>query len=414
MKICIIGSGNQGTGLAGYLCQQRDCEEIILMDIRQEAIDRTISLIKTLGIKCLCKKVHGHVVDPNDVDKVAEIANGCDLFFHAIGAKTNIPIMKAALKCKAHYLDLRTNPVMTETTPYEETIDAQMDLSDEFKAINKIAITSLGCSPGWTSMAGAKLLDRVDTVESVIIRSNDWMGCDDLIATVTPSVLYSLWMDDEPFAMVHGEKKAVDLLDSEEIYEFPQPAGKQTIYTMCSSPEVVMFPKLVDKEIPYIEAKMGITTNARDMKVMWLKALAKEAPKNKSTENLFTTLGNAFETDTDITRFYREGRVSDGSYMCSVEVIGEKNGVPASHTAYYGITMKESMKILPWIGHAVGSTTCGVTGTVAEMICRGEIKETGFVTAVELKDYLDIIQERMLERGDFVFAEKSLVGKGMF
>ena len=415
MKVCIIGSGNQGTGLAGYLCQQEDCEKLVLIDNKQSAVDNALRLIRTnLGDKCKCSDITGHVADANDTDTIAELGKGCQLFFHAIDAKTNISVMKAALKANANYMDLRTQPCVTETCSYEETIDAQLDLDKDFKEKGLTAIPGCGVCPGWSSIAAANLIDRVDTVKSVILRSTDLMDTDELIAPVSPRILYALWMDGEPIVFENGELKAVDLIDSEEVYDFPAPVGKQRVYTECSSPEVVMFPKLADKEIPYMEAKMGITTAARDMKVLWLKGISHQTAKHTSSNDMLETFGESFDYDIDLVKFYKEGRLRNGLFCTAVEVTGEKDGVPVRNTVYYGTTLTEAMKVLPWAGHPVHCTSSGVTAEVVEMICRGELSRPGVISCISLKDLFETLNARLIKRGGFIISEKSLTGEGMF
>lgn len=48
MKVCIIGSGSQGTGLAGLLAMEPDVETLILADYFTESVEKAYALVQTL------------------------------------------------------------------------------------------------------------------------------------------------------------------------------------------------------------------------------------------------------------------------------------------------------------------------------------------------------------------------------
>ena len=52
MKVCIVGTGNQGTGMAGLLAQESDCKELILVDILLEKAQKAEALVRSMGERC--------------------------------------------------------------------------------------------------------------------------------------------------------------------------------------------------------------------------------------------------------------------------------------------------------------------------------------------------------------------------
>ena len=57
MKVCIVGTGNQGTGVAGLLAQEKDVEKLILVDIELARAEKSKSLVESLGERCLVKEI---------------------------------------------------------------------------------------------------------------------------------------------------------------------------------------------------------------------------------------------------------------------------------------------------------------------------------------------------------------------
>ena len=54
MKICVVGTGNQGTGIAGLLAQENDVEKLILVDIDKAKAEKAGYDSKKAGIISLC------------------------------------------------------------------------------------------------------------------------------------------------------------------------------------------------------------------------------------------------------------------------------------------------------------------------------------------------------------------------
>ena len=57
MKVCIVGTGNQGTGMAGLLAQESDCKELILVDILLEKAQKAEALVRSMGERCKCRNI---------------------------------------------------------------------------------------------------------------------------------------------------------------------------------------------------------------------------------------------------------------------------------------------------------------------------------------------------------------------
>lgn len=414
MKVCIIGTGNQGTGMAGLLAQEKDCEKLVLLDIIEEKAQKAKELVMSLGDRNYCSDIEVHQCDANDIDTLAEYAKECDMIFNAMFAALNYPVMRAALKAGCHYMDLRSNVMEAEGVPYRDTIDAQLDMNDEYAAAGLTAIPCIGLSPGWANIAANYMIEEMDEVEKVIFRDIDYIDSNELIAPINPRNIFYLWLGPPyPTVLVDGEPKGLSLLEGQEEYTFPEPAGKQKIYTFAQDPDIILVNKFASKKVPYIEAKMGISMGGMDMKDMWLTCMHRATTKYTSTEDMFDTFGESLLYDTNFKRFIDEGIMKEGMLAGSVEVTGTKDGIPIQHTMTHAVTATEAMKHIPWAAHNVYGTIGSVCIELVLMVCRGEYTKRGVINCAELYTEKEKWDKKIIDRG-VMLSEKILTGVGLF
>jgi len=387
MKICILGCGNQGTGIAGLLAQEEDVEELILADNDIDRAKTAEALIKGMGNKVKTKSIKIEQVDAHDSQNVAKVAQGADFVFNGIFPSCNIPIMRACLEIGAHYTDLFSWAVEGPDVPRSETIDAQLELDAEFKSAGITAIPGLGVAPGWTNIVTRYIVDSLDTVDSVITRTVDWIDSTELLAPVVPWQVFYLWLGPpHPTYIENGQFKKIDLLDSEEEYELPDPIGKQKVYTFAQDPDIVLLDRFSGKPIRHVEAKMAICMGGLDMKDVWIKAISEQTSKHVGTENMFELFGQSLKITTDFKQLCDEGKLKGGALGCAQEVTGTKDGVAVRHTAYCVTTLEEAMKHIPWAGHQVYGTVGGVVIELILALCRGELKREGVLKTADLEN----------------------------
>lgn len=405
MKVCIIGSGSQGTGLAGLLSMEPEVERLVVADYSLESLAVARVLIDSLGDRIKAGEILTKQVDASDEDAVASVIRGSDIVFHCIIPKFNMPIMKACIREKCHYLDLFAAPYEGEGIGYDETIGAQFALDESFRKIGRLALPSVGMSPGWTSLAAQYVIDRLDKVEAVIIRWADFVDTEEFMAPVSPYVLYHEWFGAPgPVRTVEGNCQMVDLLESEEPFVFPSPIGKRNIYTVTSHPDIVLIPRFAGKPVGICEEKGGIFLGKLDMKEVWIKGIQKATARQgdeKENCNMMEEFGRALTPPLEFGRLLKEGKIRDHAVCFSCEVKGEKNGTHVSHTFYYTSTLEEAQKHLPWASPAVYGTVGGMPIELVLGIGRGEIGQTG-VWSVGNLGIADRLNRAMAQRGQMI------------
>ena len=162
MKVLIVGAGGQGGACASILSRQKEIDEIILADLKEET---AMKVAKNIG-RDKIKTDHINATDPDDV---ARAAQGVDVVIDMVMPWMVQYVMKGALKAKANYINTAFD------TPYwDEFLDGkgpeELTLSKEFKEAGLTALFGCGFAPGWTNVLARKFANRLDEVDSIKMR----------------------------------------------------------------------------------------------------------------------------------------------------------------------------------------------------------------------------------------------------
>lgn len=408
MKICIIGCGNQGGCLAALLAMEKEVTEVVLADMDLEKAGEVKDLILALGDKVAGTSVDVTSVNAKDAEDVARVAKGAALVFNGILPFCNIPVMKGALLAGANYMDLYAMSADIPGTPYEETIDAQLELDEEFKKAGLVALPSEGVAPGWVNLVTKTITDKMDTVEEVAIRSITWLEGKKLIAMGPKelSVLMTLRLEPSSY---YKDGKIIELeeLDDGEDYVFPSPACSKHIYMESVGCVEAMIRKYTGKNIGKIWHRGGIFGGTSDVKDLVFRAVREQVLKHPDTEemNLVSVLADSLTSmaNADYKSALETGELTDGADTAVVEVTGTKDGHRIIHKASFISTVHEAVKHIPWVGSGAYGTVGSMPFVLAKMILRGEIKEKGVIPPAMLPNAEKIFAQ--IEAGGHILAE---------
>jgi len=390
VKVAIVGSGNQGTGLAGLLAKEPDVERIVLADCDAATVETALGLVRGLEeLDPTRLELVPAAVDAASAGDVAEAVRGCDVVFNGTIPPFNMPIMRACLDVGAHYLDLFGLPYEGGGVPKDETVGAQLELDEAYRERGILGLPSVGMSPGWTSLAADYMMAGMDTVDSVIIRWADWLDTTAFIAPISPAVLFEEWFGAPyPLRVQDGAPREVDLLASEEHFVFPEPVGPMPVYTVTAHPDIVLIPRFADKPIRLVEEKGGIVLGDLQMKDIWIKAIRAQTGQTQpgpddSAEQRFA---GAFIAPIEFFNLYESGALKDAALSFTTEVVGTKGGRPVKHTCYYTSTLELAQQHLPWASHSVYGTVGGMPIELVLGLGRGRITERGVLSVAQLAD----------------------------
>ncbi len=246
MKISIIGAGAQGSAIAFVLAKTSEVSNVVSADIDLDVARRATEKTKS-------DKVSAKQVDAGSVDDLHRAVNGSDTVINAT-PRFNFNIMEAALKSRAHYLDLGSGD--GEST--EDAVQKQLAFSDKFKSAGLTAVVYMG-GPFTTNVAVRYAADRLDRVDEIRMRyaTDKFVPTEEFIPTWAPSwspeTALGEWI---PPATIYenGIFKEVPPFSGVEDYFFPEPVGPATVCHIDYEPTHTL-PRFI-KGVKYVDYKI--------------------------------------------------------------------------------------------------------------------------------------------------------------
>ena len=204
MKVLVLGGcGAMGKAIVRDLNENPDVDGIIIADID---LARARAYAEEVG----SQKISVKKVDIKNRDQLAKVCNGVNVVANASWYEFNLDVMKAALKAKAHYIDLGGLYHITKK---------QLKLDKDFKKAGITAILGIGASPGITNVLAGHGASKLDSVEEVHIRTGAKGGGG--FAYSAKTILDEVTMN--PVIFEKGKFKEVEPLSGKEHYRLPSP-----------------------------------------------------------------------------------------------------------------------------------------------------------------------------------------------
>ena len=404
MDVCIIGCGNQGGCFAALLAMEPNVGRVVVADLDVGRADHVKSLIQALGGKAAKTRIDVETVNATDPLDVARVAKGTQFIFNGILPFCNLAVMKGALLAGAHYMDLYAMSSDLDGMKYEETIEAQIAMDQDFKKAGLTAFPSEGVSPGWVNLAAKYMTDQLDTVDEIGIRSITWLEGKDIVAMGPPilSIEMSLHLE-PPSYYKNGEIIPLDdALSFSEQFVFPKPAGQKQIYMESVSCVEALIRKYTGKPVQRIYHRGAILAGSSDVKDVIYRAIRDQVLKHPNTEmlNLKEALASSLKpmANVDYQAMVDSGELTDGADTAAVIVLGKKNGRCIKHECTFSSSLHEAIKHMPWIGSGAYSTVGSLPIILFSMLASGEFTKRGVIVPGEIPNPEHIFQ-RVEERG---------------
>jgi hypothetical protein len=281
--------------------------------------------------------------------------------------------------------------------PREETIDAQFELDDDFRAAGLTAVSCAGVAPGWVDLIARRAVEELDSVASIIVRWVDWNDGTDLVSTVGPGLIANFNMP-TPLRWERGEITEVDLFESEEVYDWPE-LGPIPVFTGFMHPELRTMHNL-GVELERVEVKSGLSNGRwRSSPQIWIEALRRRlAAGEELAPDLASELGRAFIPPERYEEAIDESIVREGAFAVCVEVTGRRGTDEIVRTDGLTVTLAEARERIPWGTHMVLATSGTTPVVLLPMLGRGEIATRGVVGVGALPEW-EAVLGRIEERG---------------
>jgi saccharopine dehydrogenase (NAD+, L-lysine-forming) len=235
MRIFVLGTGASGALLAQLLARRG--HQVTCGDKDPERARRFLGRKSELPIV---------TVNARNLRGVVRAARGCQLLVNASPAVFNEVALRAALRLRAHYLDLAShltrNPFKAEEFAYQ----------DRFAEKRRVAVINAGAAPGLTNLLAARAADSLDEVEAIYIRLYEGTEADDPISQWSHESAFDEAIS-RPRVVRNGRFLLARRFSEPEKFRFPPPIGQVSV-VLAAQDEVGTLPhhiKLKDMDVKF-------------------------------------------------------------------------------------------------------------------------------------------------------------------
>jgi saccharopine dehydrogenase (NAD+, L-lysine forming) len=302
MRIFVLGVGGAGSLLAHLLARQGH---------RVWCGDRDVDRAR----RFLGKKSEIDVFPANarNLWSIVKAGRGANLVVNASPAVFNEIVMRAALRLRAHYVDLNAHLTRNPFRP------EQFRFGKKFAAKNRTALICVGAAPGLTNLLAKRAAEMLDSVESVQIRLYESTESQDPVSTWSPEVAYDEAVS-RPRVYRDGRFHLAKRFDEREKFAFAQPIGMVPVY-LAAQDEVCMVPYAID--VRNMDAKIGGNDFERVRR--WYRQ-----GKLHRSRGLVRKRFPAPPTPRQVAKLIRRGILENARFAAAVIVEGMKGEQPTS------------------------------------------------------------------------------------
>jgi saccharopine dehydrogenase-like NADP-dependent oxidoreductase len=239
--VVLGGGGLTGRAAVRQLAAGGRVEEVVAADV-----DRPLA---TAAAQAAGPKAVTANLDVRDRAATARLLHDASVVVNATPYTFNLEAMGAALDAGVPYLDFGG---------LFHTTRRQLELDRLFREAGMLAIPGLGQVPGISNVLAVAAAERLDTVDSIVLRD----GWRDLTADASPSFSWSptTFFDEmvrPAIVFEDGEYREHPPLSGAEEHEFPPPVGRTTVFRTLHSEPATLPETLRAKGLRHCEWKEG-------------------------------------------------------------------------------------------------------------------------------------------------------------
>ena len=298
MRIFILGAGATGSLLAQLLERQG---HVVWCGDRDPQRAR-----RFLGKKSIIPVA---AVNARNLRGIVRAAGDCELIVNATASVFNEIVLRAALRLRAHYLDLSSHLTRNPFKP------EQFRYAEKFNEKNRVALINTGAAPGLTNLLVKRAADLLDEVVSVQIRLYESSESDDPISQWSPEVSFDEAIS-EPRIYRHKKFRLAKRFSELEKFRFPEPIG-ETRVVLAAQDEVATLPYA----IPMRDLDVKIGGNEFDRLRRWHKQGKLSRSRGIPRQHFPETA-----SPRKIAALIRQGILQNARFAASVLVRGVKQG----------------------------------------------------------------------------------------
>jgi saccharopine dehydrogenase (NAD+, L-lysine-forming) len=300
MRIFVLGAGATGSLLAQLAARQG--HTVWCGDKDPERARRFLGRKSTIPVVA---------VNARNLWSIVRAGRGCHLLVNASPAVFNEIILRAALRMRAHYLDLSShlvrNPFRAEQLRYHK----------RFAAKNRTAVITAGVAPGLTNLLAARAAEMLDSVEAIHIRLFEETESEDPISSWSPDVSFDE-ASSRPRVYRNGRFRLEKRFSEREKFRFPPPIGQTAVF-LAAQDEVATLPRVL--RVRDVDVKIGGNEIAR------LRRWYRQGKLSRSG-GLVSKRFPKTPTPRQVARLIRRGILQNARFAGAVLVRGVKNEQP--------------------------------------------------------------------------------------
>ena len=298
MRIFVLGAGATGSLLAQLL--ERQGHDVWCGDRDPVRARRFLGKKSSIAVT---------TVNARNLYGIVRAARGCQLIVNASASVFNEIVLRAALRLRAHYLDLSSHLTRNPFQP------EQFRYAKRFEAKHRAAVINTGAAPGLTNLLVMRAAEMLDEVHSVQIRIYESTESDDPISQWSPEVSFDEAIS-HPRIYRHKKYRLAKRFSELEKFRFPDPIGAANV-VLAAQDEVATLPKY----IPMRDLDVKIGGNEFDRLRRWHKqgklSRSRGLPRLRFPET---------SSPRKIAALIRQGVLQNARFAASVLVRGLKHG----------------------------------------------------------------------------------------
>jgi saccharopine dehydrogenase-like NADP-dependent oxidoreductase len=390
MSIALVGCGSSGAAIGFQLSKQKLIDELKLID-NSELISRKLSNeLEQINPKI---NYESFKIDVNS-DDLTQLFADVDIVINAASPICNIPLMKACLKSKCHYIDLASDPFDYEDIPGETSIDDQLKLNRNFQRNNLIAITNAGASPGFSDILSkhAANVFSYDRINAIHIYFTEMIESKKLVSSWSP---YILLLETLLPATVY-KNSVIRELESHQRYknvDFPKPFGKNMITIFNGHPELRTIPDFIDLPVDYIEVGGNILLNDMNINDIIAELLRVKVRESFNVRgDIIEFLSSSFEPTDLFLDYFKKGEITSEKLCCLTEIVGQAKGEVKRYTASTEIDIAQTINKNP-LATATSLMVSILPTILIDKLMEEKISERGVIAPAALKSSSEIVEE---------------------
>jgi saccharopine dehydrogenase-like NADP-dependent oxidoreductase len=298
MRIFVLGAGATGSLFAQLL--ERQGHTVWCGDRDPERARRFLGKKSTIAVT---------EVNARNLRGIVKAAKGCQLIVNASASVFNEIVLRAALRLRAHYVDLSSH---LTRHPFKAE---QFRYAKKFEEKNRAALINTGVAPGLTNLLVKRAAELLDEVEAVHIRLYESSESDDPISQWSPVVSFDEAVS-HPRIYRHGKFQLGKRFSELEKFRFADPIGSARV-VLAAQYEVATLPHT----IPMRELDVKIGGNEIDRLRRWHKQ-GKLSRSRGMTKQRFPQTSSP----RMIAKLIRQGILQNARFAAAVLVKGVKRG----------------------------------------------------------------------------------------